>query len=134
MVWLNFLFRGRENGKEEQIEKKKKESIKSEEDSFENDLDKIDSFTDEDFNFDFDDDFGKPREPSKVELAKEFTKSSATDFASTLVKKTSEKLLPEEYQTAYSELTDTFSSVKYELDTGLDSLKRNTVPLFRMTK
>ena len=118
--------------KKEYSEKKKKESIKSEEDSFENDLDKIDSFSEEDFNFDIDAEFGKPREPSKVELAKEFTKSGATDFASTLVKKTSEKLLPQEYQTSYFELSDTFRSVKYELDTGLESLKRNIVPLFNI--
>ena len=97
-------------------------------------LDKADDVleTSSEFDIDFDKEFGSKREPSKVKLAKEFAQTTQTEFVKKLTDKLSDQLIPEEYKTGYSELKNTFSTFKYELDTGLDSIKRETVPLFKM--
>jgi hypothetical protein len=109
----------------------KRSSVKDEDD-FNSGLDNIQDDIGSDFNMDFDSDMESLDKPSKLSLGKDFVKSGVSDFVDTALKKSSEKLLPDEYRYAYSELSDTFDSVKYEISTGMDELKKSSIPTLRL--
>jgi hypothetical protein len=107
----------------------KKNSTKSE-GNFNSNLEGLEDFAFDEFSDDFED--FDPSKSSKLDLGKDFGKSAAKDFASTVLKKTSEKLIDQEFRAPISELSSTFGSIKYELNESIESLKRESIPTLKI--